>query len=81
MRSVTQVNPALINNTTLQYVGSATIGTDHLDINAIEKQNIQWANAAGCNAQAVAEYVITALLHLNTALMGAEESLHWGSLV
>ena len=58
VRSVTQVNPALINNTTLQYVGSATIGTDHLDINAIEKQNIQWANAAGCNAQAVAEYVI-----------------------
>ncbi len=27
VRSVTQVNPALINNTTLQYVGSATIGT------------------------------------------------------
>ncbi len=28
---------------------------DHLDIDAIEKQNIQWANAAGCNAQAVAD--------------------------
>ncbi|MBL8285539.1 4-phosphoerythronate dehydrogenase [Acinetobacter johnsonii] len=78
VRSVTQVNPALINNTTLQYVGSATIGTDHLDIEAIEKQNIQWANAAGCNAQAVAEYVITALLHLNPALLNAEESFTLG---
>ncbi|MEG2357396.1 4-phosphoerythronate dehydrogenase [Acinetobacter sp.] len=71
VRSVTQVNPALLADTSLEYVGSATIGTDHLDIEAIEKRNIQWANAAGCNAQAVAEYVITALLHLKPELMDA----------
>lgn len=69
VRSVTQVNQELIQNTALKFVGSATIGTDHLDITALEKQNIAWSNAAGCNAQAVAEYVITALLHLKPELL------------
>ena len=69
VRSVTKVNAQLIQNTPLKFVGSATIGTDHLDISAIEAQQIAWSNAAGCNAQAVAEYVITALLKLNPALL------------
>ena len=73
VRSVTQVNPALINNTTLQYVGSATIGTDHLDIDAIEEQNIQWANAAGNNAQAIAEKMIKTLLQLNPASLNTDD--------
>ena len=64
VRSVTQVNEPLIQDTNLKFVGSATIGTDHLDIPGLEKHNIAWSNAAGCNAQAVAEYVITALLYL-----------------
>lgn len=65
VRSVTKVNAALIQDTAIKFVGSATIGTDHLDISSLEKHHIAWSNAAGCNAQAVAEYVITALLHLN----------------
>lgn len=69
VRSVTKVNHALIDQTAIQFVGSATIGTDHLDIQALEQQNIAWSNAAGCNAQAVAEYVITALLHLDIELL------------
>lgn len=69
VRSVTKVNHALIDQTAIQFVGSATIGTDHLDIQALEQQNIVWSNAAGCNAQAVAEYVITALLHLDIELL------------
>ena len=69
VRSVTKVDHALIDQSTIQFVGSATIGTDHLDIQALEQHNITWSNAAGCNAQAVAEYVITALLHLNIELL------------
>ncbi|APR70897.1 4-phosphoerythronate dehydrogenase [Acinetobacter haemolyticus] len=69
VRSVTKVNHALIDQTKIQFVGSATIGTDHLDIQTLENQNISWSNAAGCNAQAVAEYVITALLHLDIELL------------
>ncbi|MEG0405579.1 MAG: 4-phosphoerythronate dehydrogenase [Acinetobacter sp.] len=74
VRSVTKVNHALIDQTKIQFVGSATIGTDHLDILALEQQNIAWSNAAGCNAQAVAEYVITALLHLNIDLLEQEKA-------
>ncbi|AMW79354.1 erythronate-4-phosphate dehydrogenase [Acinetobacter sp. TGL-Y2] len=78
VRSVTQVNEALIQKTALKFVGSATIGTDHLDIQALEKQKITWSNAAGCNAQAVAEYVISALLYLKPELIDANESFSLG---
>ena len=45
----------------MKYVGTATIGIDHLDIPYLESNNIQWANAAGCNAAAVAQYVLSAI--------------------
>lgn len=64
VRSVTQVNAALLENTQLKFVGSATIGTDHLDQTALAEQQIAWSNAPGCNAQAVAEYVVTAILQI-----------------
>ncbi|WP_180003369.1 MULTISPECIES: 4-phosphoerythronate dehydrogenase [unclassified Acinetobacter] len=78
VRSVTQVNAELIQQTALKFVGSATIGTDHLDITALEKQGIAWSNAAGCNAQAVAEYVITALLFVKPELLNANEQFTLG---
>ncbi|MGE8559017.1 MAG: 4-phosphoerythronate dehydrogenase [Acinetobacter sp.] len=78
VRSVTQVNAELVQDTKLKFVGSATIGTDHLDIPALEQQHIAWSNAAGCNAQAVAEYVITALLHLKPELIDANEGFTLG---
>lgn len=78
VRSVTQVNEDLIYNTALKFVGSATIGTDHLDIPLIEQQGITWSNAAGCNAQAVSEYVITALLKLQPELIHANGNFTLG---
>lgn len=69
VRSVTKVNQALIAGSQLKFVGSATIGTDHLNIADIEQQGIAWSNAAGCNAQAVAEYVITAILKLRPEVL------------
>ena len=78
VRSVTKVNAQLIENTPLKFVGSATIGTDHLDISAIEAQQIAWSNAAVCNAQAVAEYVITALLKLNPTLLSQNNQFTLG---
>lgn len=41
VRSVTTVNASLIENTALKYVGSATIGTDHLDIAALENKELR----------------------------------------
>ena len=78
VRSVTKVNEALIDETPLKFIGSATIGTDHLDIAAIEKHQIAWSNAAGCNAQAVAEYVITALLNLDPSLLDKNDQFTLG---
>ncbi|MGE4261780.1 4-phosphoerythronate dehydrogenase [Shewanella sp.] len=65
VRSVTKVNEALLrDNHKLQFVGSATIGTDHVDLDYLAARNIPFSNAPGCNATSVGEYVFIALLEL-----------------
>ncbi len=63
VRSVTQVNQELLEGSPVKFVGTATIGTDHIDIDYLEKNDIAFADAAGCNAQAVAEYVLAAIAY------------------
>lgn len=46
----------------LKFVGTASAGTDHVDVNYLQKNDIRFADAAGCNARSVAEYVAAALL-------------------
>jgi erythronate-4-phosphate dehydrogenase len=60
-RSVTMVDAKLLENTAVKFVGTATIGTDHVDKGFLSANNIHFADAAGCNADAVAEYVFTSL--------------------
>lgn len=62
VRSVTKVNAALLEGTPVRFVGTATIGTDHLDIEWLEGRGIAWASAAGCNARSVVEYVLATIL-------------------
>ncbi|MDO6564920.1 4-phosphoerythronate dehydrogenase [Amphritea sp. 1_MG-2023] len=62
VRSVTQVNQRLLENTPVRFVGTATIGTDHIDTAWLAQQQIGFSSAPGCNADAVAEYVISNLL-------------------
>ena len=65
VRSITQVNEALLkNNTKLSFVGTATIGMDHIDQTYLAKRNIAFHSAPGCNAISVAEYVISSLVIL-----------------
>ncbi|MDP2362533.1 MAG: NAD(P)-dependent oxidoreductase, partial [Ignavibacteria bacterium] len=64
VRSITNVNEELLKNTNVKFVGTATIGTDHIDVEYLKKNNIAFADAKGCNAYSVAEYVIAALLNL-----------------
>ncbi|MDN3398001.1 4-phosphoerythronate dehydrogenase [Psychrobacter sp. APC 3426] len=65
IRSVTQVNADLLaNNDSVKFVGSATIGTDHVDQSYLAQRNIVFANAAGCSKHSVAQYVLTAILTL-----------------
>jgi erythronate-4-phosphate dehydrogenase len=61
VRSVTRVDKNLLDNTAVKFVGTATIGTDHIDIGYLNKKGIQFASAPGSNAQSVAEYVACAL--------------------
>ena len=61
VRSVTQVNEALLVNTPVKFVGTATIGTDHIDLDYLQHSGIGFASAPGCNAQAVVEYVVSCL--------------------
>ena len=62
VRSVTKVDAALLADTNVQFVGTATTGVEHIDQEYLAVRNIGFAAALGCNANAVAEYVLTALL-------------------
>nr|WP_183458800.1 4-phosphoerythronate dehydrogenase [Microbulbifer rhizosphaerae] len=64
VRSVTRVDEALLAGTPVRFVGSCTIGTDHLDTDWLEAQGIAWSAAPGCNANSVVEYVFCALAAL-----------------
>lgn len=65
VRSVTPVDAALIEGSKVRFVGSATIGTDHIDLDYLRDNGIAFAYAPGSNARAVAEYVLAALLALH----------------
>lgn len=64
VRSVTQVNESLLKGSAVSFVGSATIGVDHLSQGYLQQAGITYCSAPGCNAQAVVEYVVAALLRL-----------------
>ncbi|RRS06791.1 4-phosphoerythronate dehydrogenase [Pseudoalteromonas sp. J010] len=62
-RSVTKVNEALLAKAKqLKFVGTATIGIDHIDTQLLASSGIAFSSAPGCNAIAVAEYVISAIM-------------------
>lgn len=65
VRSVTPINETLLaNNTSVKFVGSATIGIDHVDVEYLAKRGIVFANAAGCSKHSVAQYVVAAIAEL-----------------
>jgi len=61
VRSITPVNEQLLAKSKVKFIGTATAGVDHLDIEAIERLGIAWSAAPGSNAVSVAEYVLCAL--------------------
>ena len=64
VRSVTAVDQALLAHSAVRFVGSATIGFDHVDRAYLHQRGIGFATAPGCNATSAAEYVVSALLVL-----------------
>jgi len=61
VRSVTNVNRALLEGSKVRFVGTCTIGTDHLDLDYFQRAGIQWSSAPGCNARGVVDYVLGSL--------------------
>jgi erythronate-4-phosphate dehydrogenase len=64
VRSVTQVNRALLAGSKVRFVGTCTIGTDHLDLDYFNEAGITWSSAPGCNARGVVDYVLGSLMTL-----------------
>lgn len=68
LRSTTKVTPSLLKQAdVLKFVTTATAGTNHLDKTYLDNTGIAHSSAAGCNAVAVAEYVLSVLLHSHKA--------------
>src|SRR5690554_749943 len=67
VRSVTRVDKTLLAKApALKFVGTGTIGTEHIDVDALNERGIGFASAPGSNAISVGEYVLAAALELAT---------------
>ena len=64
VRSITKVNRELLHNSPISFVGTATAGLDHIDVEYLANCGIPLASAQGGNANSVAEYVTTAMVIL-----------------
>ena len=67
VRSATRVDAGALERSAVRFVGSVTIGMDHVDQEYLKSRGIVFTNAAGCNANSVSEYVVAALLVLGQA--------------
>jgi erythronate-4-phosphate dehydrogenase len=64
VRSITPVNAQLLAGSSVRFVGTATIGFDHVDCDYLRQRGIGFASAPGSNANSAAEYIIAALLEI-----------------
>lgn len=62
VRTRTRCDRSLLHGSRVCFVGTATIGFDHLDPVYLEGAGITWTNCPGCNATSVAQYVRNSLL-------------------
>ncbi len=61
VRSVTHVDEALLKGSRVRFVGSCTIGIDHVDTDYLNASGITFSHAPGSNANSVVEYVLSCL--------------------
>lgn len=94
VRSVTRVDETLLAGSSVRFVGTATSGTDHVDQDLLRRCGIVLADAAGCNARPVVEYIVSCLFEwrrrtgraLNQSVLGVigcgrigRGVAHWGA--
>ena len=61
IRTRTRCDATLLEDSKCRFIGTATIGTDHIDLPYCASRGITVANAPGCNAPAVAQWVLSAI--------------------
>lgn len=85
VRTRTRCDSNLLGGSSVQLVGTATIGTDHIDLPWCNSHGITAVNAPGCNAPAVMQYVASSLLaagfNPEIHTLGVIGKGHIGSLV
>lgn len=82
IRTRTRCNRQLLEGSRVRFIATATIGFDHIDAEYCREAGIAWANAPGCNATSVGQYMQSSLLllqqlrgmdlpHLTLGIVGA----------
>lgn len=61
VRTRTRCDASLLDGSRCSFIATATIGTDHIDMDYCQERGIVVANAPGCNAPAVAQYVFASI--------------------
>lgn len=64
IRTRTRCDEALLSGTPVRFIGTATIGADHIDTGYCREHGITVVNAPGCNAGSVMQYVASVLFTL-----------------
>lgn len=63
-RTRTRCDAGLLDGSCCRFIATATIGTDHIDLDYCRRHGITVANAPGCNAPAVAQYVFASIAEI-----------------
>jgi erythronate-4-phosphate dehydrogenase len=64
IRTRTKCTEGLLKGTSVKFIGTATIGFDHIDTQFCENNGIKWTNAPGCNSSSVQQYIAAAMLKI-----------------
>ncbi|MCK9203274.1 MAG: 4-phosphoerythronate dehydrogenase PdxB [Bacteroidales bacterium] len=89
IRTRTLCDKEILRDTPVRFIGTATIGYDHIDTRYCDDHGISWNNAPGCNAASVQQYLASALFtlsrregfHLKNKTIGIVGVGHVGSKV
>jgi len=66
VRTRTKCSSDLLSGTRVRFIGTATIGFDHIDTGFCNTNNIRWTNAPGCNSSSVTQYIAAALMRISS---------------
>lgn len=93
-RTRPRLDSDLLENSPIKVIATATIGTDHVDLDFCARKGIAVYNAPGCNAPAVAQWVFASIFELTEAKAPSSLTLgvvgvgnvgkiveHWGRIL